>query len=39
MEKTGIGKNRPPRDTAAQNYQAPLETRERQDEFGDAIPF
>jgi single-stranded DNA-binding protein len=39
LEKTGIGKNRPPRDGVAQNYQAPLERRERQAEFNDEIGF
>jgi single stranded DNA-binding protein len=38
LEKVGaIGKNRPTRQV--QNYQAPLERREQQPEFDDAMPF
>jgi single-stranded DNA-binding protein len=39
LEKTRIGKNRPPRD-AVTNYQTPIEpARQQQHGFDDAIPF
>lgn len=39
LERTGIGKNRPPKDGQRIDSQAPLERRERAPEFSDEIPF
>lgn len=41
LEKTAIGKNRPPREASATAYQAPIEPdrRGRQSEFDDQMPF
>jgi single-stranded DNA-binding protein len=38
LEKTGIGKNRPPRNHQQADFNAPIE-RETSREFDDAIPF
>jgi single-stranded DNA-binding protein len=39
LQKTGIGKNRPPRDGPRTDPQAPIERRERRPEFNDEIGF
>jgi single-stranded DNA-binding protein len=39
LQKTGIGKNRPPRDGPRTEHQAPLERQERRPEFNDEIGF
>jgi single-stranded DNA-binding protein len=39
LEKTGIGKNRPPRDGVGSNSYAPAEPSRQQHDFDDAVPF
>lgn len=39
LQKTAIGKNRPPRDGQRIDHQAPIERRERAPEFNDELGF